>query len=285
MAKSYRQKNIDVLRETTKLIINEKNELRSSLILPIVGLSNNNHDCDNLVLKVIKETTFGSFKHVWRVDPNYFNELVDKFNKNVLTERHGTKGIVSCSMDANAIMASYFAMNYIIEDVRINTRNRIAELSCSTVACNSIINVSVDDMGLPVPFRRMLPMAYRNSGINIESNGCAELRASRGVIKSQLELPSKHFKKVVNVTIPHKLFHTHCQRIHDSWTGAEYNHTYMQMQAASQFLTEIRDIMGAIALREGMQQNDMLVMNNLVWMFDDNMFDCHPTLYLIARLP
>lgn len=285
MAKSYRQKNIDVLRETTKLIINEKNELRSSLILPIVGLSNNNHDCDNLVLKVIKETTFGSFKHVWRVDPNYFNELVDKFNKNVLTEHHGTKGIVSCTMDASAIMVSYFAMNYILEDIHINTRNRIAKLKCSTIACNSTINVSVDDMGLPAPYKRMLPMAYRKSGIRIDPNGCSDLYASTNMIRAQLAEPLKHYKRVVNVTIPHKLFHTHRVIVHDSLTGTAYNYTYMQMQAASQFLIEMRDIMGAIALREGMQQNDMLVMNNLVWMFDDSRFDCHPTLYLIARLP
>ena len=42
MAKSYKQRNIDMLRETTKCLLDEKTELEGALITPIVCFDNDN---------------------------------------------------------------------------------------------------------------------------------------------------------------------------------------------------------------------------------------------------
>lgn len=285
MAKSYKQRNIDMLRETTKCLLDEKTELEGAIITPITCFDND--DNVGIVHQLHKKGWYG-FKRVWFVNPPYFNTATERWMSKALTSHYGTSGITGTSMmRGNALNAALIGINQIYSMLHEVTRVVISDTYTRTQSYNALITWSVDDLKLPSPFKRIgyplrnkvkrdggMIMALENMGVNMGN--------IRKQVTKQWNTCLRGGTRHITCNIPSKVFHT-CY--HDFTYGdEEYRFTCMQMQAANQFMVHMTDLMGAISLQNGMQTQDILVINNLVWSFNDMSFDAHPSLHLVDIL-
>ena len=285
MAKSYKQRNIDMIRETTKSLLDEKTELEGALITPIVCFDNDNKV--GIVHQLHKKGWYG-FKRVWFVNPPYFNTATERWMSKALTDHYGTSGITGTSMmRGNALNAALIGINQIYSMLHETTRAVISDTYTRTHSYNALITWSVDYLKLPSPFKRIgYPLrnkVKRDGGMIMAlDNMGLDMGNIRKQITKQWDTCSRGVTHHITCNIPSKVFHT-C--FHDfTYEGDAYRFTCMQMQAAQQFLVHMTDLMGAISLQNGMQTRDILVINNLVWSFDDMSFDAHPSLHLVDIL-
>ena len=285
MAKSYKQRNIDMLRETTKCLLDEKTELEGAIITPITCFD---HDNKMDVVNQLHKKGWYGFKRVWFVNPPYFNTATERWISKALTSHYGTSGITGIStMRGNALNAALIGINQIYSHLHEVTRVVIRDTYSSTHSYNAHITWSVDDLKLPSPFKRVsyplrnkvkrdggTIMAMENMGLNM-ANICKQ-------VTKQWDTCSRGVTRDIICNIPSKVFHIHFHEF--TYGGDTYRFTCMQMQAAQQFMVHMTDLMGAISLQNGMQTRDILVINNLVWSFDDMSFDAHPSLHLVDIL-
>jgi hypothetical protein len=285
MAKSYKQRNIDMLRETTKCLLDEKTELEGSIITPIVCIDND--DNVGVVHQLHKKGWYG-FKRVWFVNPEYFNTATERWISKALTSHYGTSGITGTSaLHGKALDAALIGINQIYSQLHEITRVVISDTYSRTQSYNALITWSVDDMKLPSPFKRVgyplrnavkrdggMIMALDNMGLNIGN--------IRKQVVKQWDTCLHGGRRHIVCNIPSKVFHT-CFHDYD-YDGNAYRFTCMQMQAANQFIVNMTDLMGAISFQNGMQSQDMLVINGLVWQFTDTSFDAHASLHLVDIL-
>lgn len=287
MAKSYKQRNIDMIRETTKCLLYEKTELNGSLITPMVCFDNDNK-VGNLVVHQLKQKGWYGFKRVWFVNPAYFNTATERWMANALTDHYGTSGITGTSaLRGEALNAAMIGINQIYSKLHEITRAVISDAYTRTQSYNALITWSVDDMKLPTPFKRVgYPLrnkVKRDDGTIMSLvNMGVDIGNIRKQIAKQWDTCLHGGTRHITCNIPSKVFHT-C--FHDLTYGDNaYRFTGMQMQAANQFIVNMTDLMGAISLQNGMQTQDILVINNLVWSFNDMSFDAHPSLHLVDTL-
>ena len=285
MAKSYKQRNIDMLRETTKCLLDEKTELEGALITPIVCFD---HDNKMDVVNQLHKKGWYGFKRVWFVNPPYFNTATERWMAKALTDHYGTAGITGTSMmRGNALNAALIGINQVYSMLHETTRAVISDTYTRTHSYNAVITWSVDDLKLPSPFKRIgYPLrnkVKRDGGMIMAlDNMGLDMGNIRKQITKQWNTCSRGVTHHITCNIPSKIFHT-C--FHDFTYGDNaYRFTGMQMQAANQFIMNMTDLMGAISLQNGMQTRDILVINNLVWSFDDMSFDAHPSLHLVDIL-
>lgn len=285
MAKSYKQRNIDMLRETTKCLLDEKTELEGALITPIVCFDHDNNV--GVVHQLHKKGWYG-FKRVWFVNPAYFNTATERWISKALTDHYGTAGITGTSaLRGEALNAALIGINQIYSKLHEITRAIISDAYSKTQSYNVLITWSVDDMKLPSPFKRVgYPLrneVKRDDGMimSLVDMGIDIVDIHKQITK-QWDTCLHGGTRHITCNIPSKVFHT-C--FHDfTYGGNAYRFTGMQMQAANQFIVNMTDLMGAISLQNGMQTRDILVINNLVWSFDDISFDAHPSLHLVDIL-
>ena len=287
MAKSYKQRNIDMIRETTKSLLDEKTELEGALITPIVCFDNDNK-VGNLVVHQLKQKGWYGFKRVWFVNPAYFNTATERWIANALTDHYGTSGITGTSaLRGEALNAALIGINQIYSKLHEITRAVISDAYSRTQSYNALITWSVDDLKLPTPFKRVgYPLrnkVKRDDGTIMSLvNMGVDIGNIRKQIAKQWDTCLHGGTRHITCNIPSKVFHT-C--FHDLTYGDNaYRFTGMQMQAANQFIVNMTDLMGAISLQNGMQTQDILVINNLVWSFNDMSFDAHPSLHLVDTL-
>ena len=285
MAKSYKQRNIDMLRETTKCLLDEKTSLSGALITPMVCFDND--DNVGVVHQLHKEGWYG-FKRVWFVNPAYFNAVTERWISKALTDHYGTSGITGTSaLRGKALNAALIGINQIYSKLHEITRVVISDTYSRTQSYNAVITWSVDDMKLPTPFKRVdypLRNKVKQDDGTIMSlvNMGVDIGNIRKQITKQWDTCLHGGTRHINCNIPSKVFHT-C--FHDFTYGDDaYRFTGMQMQAANQFIVNMTDLMGALAFQNGMQSRDMLVMNDLVWVFTDTSFDAHASLHLVDIL-
>lgn len=287
MAKSYKQRNIDMIRETTKCLLDEKTELEGALITPIVCFDNDNK-VSNLVVHQLKQKGWYGFKRVWFVNPAYFNTATERWISKALTDHYGTSGITGTSaLRGEALNAALIGINQIYSKLHEITRAVISDAYSRTQSYNALITWSVDDLKLPTPFKRVgYPLrnkVKRDDGTIMSLvNMGVDIGNIRKQIAKQWDTCLHGGTRHITCNIPSKVFHT-C--FHDLTYGDNaYRFTGMQMQAANQFIVNMTDLMGAISLQNGMQTQDILVINNLVWSFNDMSFDAHPSLHLVDTL-
>lgn len=285
MAKSYKQRNIDMLRETTKCLLDEKTELEGALITPIVCFD---HDNKMDVVNQLHKKGWYGFKRVWFVNPAYFNTATERWISNALTDHYGTSGITGTSaLRGEALNAAMIGINRIYSKLHDITRVVISDAYSRTQSYNAIITWSVDDLKLPTPFKRVgYPLRNKvkqddSTYVSLTNMGVTVRDIFKQITK-QWDTCSRGGTHNITCNIPSKIFHT-C--FHDfTYDDNAYRFTGMQMQAANQFIMNMTDLMGAISLQNGMQTRDILVINNLVWSFDDMSFDAHPSLHLVDIL-
>ena len=285
MAKSYKQRNIDMLRETTKCLLDEKTELSGALITPMICFDND--DNVGVVHQLHKEGWYG-FKRVWFVNPAYFNTVTENWISKALTDHYGTSGITGTSaLRGKALNAALIGINQIYSKLHEIARVVISDTYSRTQSYNAVITWSVDDMKLPTPFKRVgYPLRNKVKRDDGTIMSLVNMGMTIGNIRKQITKQwdtclhggTRH----ITCNIPSKVFHT-C--FHDFTYGDDaYRFTGMQMQAANQFIVNMTDLMGALAFQNGMQSRDMLVMNDLVWEFTDTSFDAHASLHLVDIL-
>lgn len=287
MAKSYKQRNIDMIRETTKCLLDEKSELEGAIITPMVCFDNDNK-VGNLVVHQLKQKGWYGFKRVWFVSPEYFNTATELWISKALTDHYGTSGITGTSaLRGEALNAALIGINKIYGKLNEITRIVISDAYSRTQSYNAAITWSVDDMKLPTPFKRVgYPLRNEvkrddNTIVSLVNMGVT-VGNIRKQITEQWDTCLHGGTRHITCNIPSKVFHT-CY--HDFTYGDNaYRFTGMQMQAANQFIVNMTDLMGAIAFQNGMQSQDMLVINDLVWQFTDTSFDAHASLHLVDIL-
>lgn len=287
MAKSYKQRNIDMLRETTKCLLDEKTTLDGAIITPIVCIDND--DNVGVVHQLHKKGWYG-FKRVWFVNPEYFNTTTERWISKALTDHYGTSGITGTSaLYGKALNAAMIGINQIYSKLHEMTRVVISDTYSRTQSYNALITWSVDDLKLPSPFRRVsyplrnevkhdggMVMALENMGLNIGN--------IRKQVTKQWDTCLHGGHRHITCNISSKVFHTCFHNYSHGNDDHVYRFTCMQMQAANQFIVNMTDLMGAIAFQNGMQSQDMLIINNLVWQFTDTSFDAHASLHLVDIL-
>lgn len=288
MAKSYKQRNIDMLRETTKCLLDEKTELEGSIITPMVCFDNDNK-VGNLVVHQLKQKGWYGFKRVWFVNPEYFNTATERWILRALTEHYGTSGITGTSaLHGKALNAAMIGINQIYSKLHEITRVVISDVYSRTQSYNALITWSVDDMKLPTPFKRVgYPLrneVKRDDGYLFTAlvNMGIDIRNLHEQITEQWDTCLHGGTRHITCNIPSKVFHTCYHNF--TYGDGEYRFTGMQMQTANQFIVNMTDLMGAIAFQNGMQSQDMLVINGLVWQFTDTSFDAHASLHLVDIL-